>query len=748
MRFLRLSSLTVLGGVLAAAEAFAQVTPRPSIVIERVETPPKLEDYVSGEKEAGPSTAVRPGTRITGFLQREPNDLAPSSEETVAYLSYDDAHIYAVFVCRAKDPSRIRARMARRESVFQDDAVGVILDTFNDKQRAYMFFSTPLGVQADGITTEGQQDDMSFDTVWQSRGMRTDFGYVASIAIPFKSLRFPAGTGPQTWGIALMRSIPSSDEISFWPGITRRISGFAIQLGQATGIDGVSPGRNIQLIPYGTFSAARFLDRTAARFDDDREGRVGVDAKVVARDAMTFDFTVNPDFSQVESDEPQVTVNQRFEVFFPERRPFFIENAGYFQTPVTLFFSRRMRDPQFGSRATGKIGRWAVGALVADDRAPGQALDPTDPFFSDRTYNVVGRARREFANQSSIGALVTSRDFGPSSNRVGSIDARIRLNPRWFFTGQAAVSDTETLAGEHQRDTAFSASLGRDTRTLAYSLVYQDIGPDFRTQLGFVPRTDIRKVNQFVAYRWRPSKGPVLAFGPNSFLDVTWNHGGELQDWDARFPFEVAFRRQSSVSVRRSESMTRFGGTRFRHHENFVVVNSSALSWMDASAAYSQGTRPNFFPAAGVSPFLAEYRDIQAGLTLRPMSSLLIGQSYLLSHLAAGAGSSHQSRVFDNHILRTRVNYQFTREFSARAILDYNGIWANQSLVALHQDRRFTADLLFTYLLNPGTAVYVGYTDGYENVAIDDLAGLRTIRRPTTSTGRQLFVKTSYLLRF
>ena len=723
-----------------AASAAGQTPPRPSIAIERAETPPRLEDYVSGETGRG--------TRVTGFLQREPNDLTPASEDTVAYLSYDEEHLYAVFVCRSKDTSRIRARMARRESIFQDDHVALFLDTFNDKQRAYMFFATPLGIQGDGITTDGQNDDMSFDTVWQSRGLRTDFGYVVSIAIPFKSLRFPAGTGPQAWGIAVARSVPAADEIAFWPGITRRISGFASQMAQATGIEGVSPGRNIQLIPYGSFAAARFLNRDAARIEKDREPRAGMDAKVVLRDAVTLDFTVNPDFSQVESDNPQVTANQRFEVFFPERRPFFIENAGYFQTPFTLFFSRRLRDPQFGARASGKIGDWALGAIVADDRAPGQALDPLDPSFGDRTYNVVGRARREFANQSSVGALVTSRDFGTSSNRVASIDTRVRINPQWFASGQLAVSDTTSLAGAELRDTAFTASLTRNSRAFSYTGFYQDVGRDFRTQLGFVPRTDIRNLNQFASYRWRPTKGPVRAFGPNSFVDFTWNHDGTLEDWLVRFPFEVNFRRQTNMFMRRAEGMTRFAGTEFRHHENFVSFFTSAVSWLDAGFTFANGTRPNFFPAPGVSPFLGEFRDTSVFLTLRPMSNLLIDETYILSHLSARSGSGHDGRIFDNHILRTRVNYQFTREFSARAILDYNGIWANQSLVALNQDRRFTADVLLTYLLNPGTAVYVGYTDGYQNVAFDDEAGLRTTRRPTTSTGRQLFVKTSYLLRF
>src|SRR5262249_47684402 len=239
---------------------------------------------------------------------------------------------------------------------------------------AYEFFSTPLGIQADGITTEGQGDDFSFDTVWESRGRLTETGYVVSMAIPFKSLRFPPASGPQTWGISLLRGIPVNNEQSFWPGVTRKLSGFATQFADAHGLEGISPGRNLQFIPYGTFTGARFLDGGA--FHTDALARAGADARVGARDAVTFDFTVNPDFSQGESDEPQVTVNQRFEVFFPEKRPFFLENAGYFQTPITLFFSRRIGDPQFGGRVTGRAGRWAIGGLPIDRRPPGPPREP------------------------------------------------------------------------------------------------------------------------------------------------------------------------------------------------------------------------------------------------------------------------------------------------------------------------------------------------------------------------------------
>jgi hypothetical protein len=637
--------------------------------------------------------------------------------------------------------------MSRREQIFNDDFVGIFLDTFNDRQRAYMFAASPLGIQLDGIISEGQDDDFSFDTIWQSRGRLTDFGYVVSMAIPFKSLRFPPESGARTWGVAFMRGIPVKSENVFWPGVTRRLTSFTNQFADLRGLAGVSPGRNMQVIPYATFTGARFLDRDAAAYDTEKDGRAGVDAKVVVRDSLAFDFTLNPDFSQVESDEPQVTINQRFEVFFPEKRPFFLENAGYFQTPVTLFFSRRVGDPQLGARMTGKIGAWAIGALALDDRGPGQSVSATDPLRGDRAFNGVLRARREFGG-SSVGALVTSRDFGPSFNRVASADTRLRLNSQWFLQGQAAVSDTEPIGAERLWDLAYSANLSRNSRQFSYNLDYTDIGKDFRTTLGFIPRTDVRQATQFASYRWRPKSGRVLSYGPNSFATGTWDHAGQLQDWTVRFPFEVNLKPQTGAFVRRAESMERFAGIEFREHENLVTFFTSAVRWMDVNVFAANGTRPNFFPAAGATPFLANFRDAQVSLTFRPISGLLLDETYIYSHLGSRPGAGARRTIFDNHIVRSRVNYQFTRELSLRAIVDYNGVLPDSSLVALDRTKHVSADVLFTYLVHPGTALYVGYTDGYDSIALDALSGLVPTRRPTTSTGRQFFVKTSYLFRF
>jgi hypothetical protein len=717
-----------------SSEASAANTAK-AVRIVRVEAAPKLEDYLSG---------TGPGAPVDGFVQREPGDQVPVSEPTKAFLSYDRENLYVAFVCRTSDPSSIRARLARRESIFDDDWVAVHLDPFQERQRAYMFFSNPIGIQADGITSEGSGDDMSFDAVWGASGRLTADGYVVLMSIPFKSLRFPSGSDPRAWGIALQRQIPTRSESSFWPGITRRVNGFASQFGELDGLSGVSPGRNVQVIPYGTFAGARLLDETSAAKSTETQVRGGIDAKVVLRDKFTVDATVNPDFSQVESDEPQVTINQRFEVFFPEKRPFFLENSDYFQAPITLFFSRRVRDPQLGARVTGRAGRWAIGALAMDDRQPGRAVAATDSAAGDRTFNGLFRARRDFANQSRVGFMLTRRDFGPSSNSVGSIDTRVRLNRQWFAEGQALFTRDMALEGTAPvNGGGLWAALHRSGRKFTDDVFYQDLTQGVRARLGFIPRTDIRQVQQFATFRWRPKHGPVTQHGPNMFVQGTWDHSGTLQDWIVRFPYNLQIG-QTFFFARHARMMERFAGVNYQEWENVASVDSSVLRWMSVGVGYSSGTRPNFFPPPGVAPSLADFTDASLGLTFRPSSRLLLDETYIYSRLSQPGAS-----IFDNHIARSKVNYQFSRALSIRGIIDYNAILPNESLVALERRKHLAADALLTYLVHPGTALYVGYTDGYDNLRRAPADGiLMPGGAPTLSTGRQVFVKSSYLFRF
>lgn len=728
---------------------------RPTLMIPRVSRAPKLEDFLHGtprEEEA----------RVTGFRQREPGDGTPVSQETSAYLSYDDKNLYVIFVCK-DEPGKVRAHLAKREDISSDDQVAIYLDTFSDHRRAYVFASNPLGVQSDGVFTEGESNpDLTFDTLWYSEGRLTEDGYVVWMAIPFKSLRF-SGSEMQSWGIALGRTIFRANEESFWPYITSRIEGFTQQMATLDGLRRISPGRNVQLIPYGLFARARALDTVDPinpRFRTDNEARAGLDAKFVVRDALTFDVAVNPDFSQVESNEPQVTINERFEVFFPEKRPFFIENADFFQTPVNLFFSRRIADPQFGARMTGKIGRWALGVLAIDDRAPGRH-QPDGGRLDRRAAIGVVRVRREFGDQSSIGMFVSSRDFASSSNRVFSLDTRLKLSPNWVFTGQLISSTTRLLDGQRRSGPAYLAELGYSGRHLTYSGAYEDRSPQFdANELGFIRRVDIRQTTHYVSYLWRPEGRRVLSFGPSVTTLANWNREGRVQDWYVGSGFAVFFANATQLKFSRSDAYELFENLNFRKGGTGVSFSTEPFEWLAVSTTYSQGTNVNFSPAADLSPFLANSRTGSLELTLRPTPQLRFDQTYIYTRLGTRegfllGGQPASVSIFNNHLIRWKLNYQFTRALSLRGILDYDAVLANASLVALEptkSTKSLTGDVLLTYLLNPGTALYVGYADRYENLALDPtlLPSLRLHRigAPNTSTGRQFFIKLSYLFRF
>ena len=747
--------------------------------IPRVHHAPKLEDFLENHPREAELT-------VTDFRQNAPGDGTPATEPTTAYLSYDDKNLYAAFVCH-DEAGEVRAHLSKREASDQDDSVGVLLDTFRDFHRAYFFSSNPLGVQTDAIYTEGQGYDFSFDTLWDNEGRVTSEGYIVFFSIPFKSLRFSSDP-EQTWGVALYRTILRKNEYDYWPYVTQRVEGLTQQFAPVAGLDNVSPGRNIQFIPYGLLANDHFLNQPGGGppgFVDKFEHRAGLDAKFVAKDSVTFDVTLNPDFSQVESDDPQLTVNQRFAVFFPEKRPFFIENAGFFATPVNLFFSRRIADPQFGTRMTGKLGKWTLGALVIDDRRPGQGFS-SGP-YDTRAADGVARVTREFGNQSYIGGFFSSRDFADTSNRVASLDARLKFSKNWVVDVQGAHTWTRQNSNAgldclsfpdfaqgvgSQQGNALWADASYSGRHFSFSTNYNDFSPNFCTELGFVNRIDIRQNNAFGGYFWRPEKSRIIDFGPSFSETVDWNHTGILQDWSAALGFQVDFAKQTAISISRGEAYELFENIGFRKHSTSFLLSSQPYKWISFSARYTQGIGENFFPAQSLlpfQPFLGSTKRVNFGFTLRPSARFRFDETLIYYRLGTRAGwvtppfSPGQS-VFNNYLNRAKLNYQFTKELSLRLILDYNATIANSQLFDVQRSlggsdlvngpfaptKQFTTDVLFTYLLHPGTAIYLGYNNGYSDLSLrpgppPSVTTQGTANNPTT---RLFFIKLSYLLRF
>ena len=715
--------------------------------VPRVSRAPKLADFANGTpREAEVSVSV--------FRQFDPHDGEPASLPTVAYLSYDDKNLYVGWICK-DDPDKIYARMAPRKQIDLDDRVTINIDTFADHKHAYWFDVNPYGIQYDGRTTDGIGDDPSWEGLWYSEGKITEDGYVVLETIPFKSLRFPRAA-KQTWYICLARFINRNSELSIWPFVSH--AGLPQFVGQFAPIEiegDISPGRNVQFIPYALGSMDNYLD-PAAGFQQQGEHHAGLDAKAVIHDALTLDMALNPDFSEIGTDDPKVQVNQRYEVIFPERRPFFLENASIFSLPEQLFFSRRIVNPQFGVKLTGSLGRWSLGGLAADDRAPGEVLLQGQTGHGDRAFDGVFRVEREFGHQSHVGLFLAGTKFGETYNRVGSVDLRYVLPHNWTMAGQATTTQTKDSSGQRAAGPGYILSLRKTNNHVSFHSFYTDRSPGLNSTLGYIDRTDIRSWASYGQYLWKPKASKaVMAFGPTMFGELIYDHEKRLQNWSLEPGFQISLPKLTTLGVTYEQEYEYFKGSGFRRQVTDFTLMTSWFKWLDMKAEYLHGTRPNYFPGADLAPFLGNGDSASATIVLHPEKHLRLDEIYYYTRLATradtrAAGTVPGQVIFTNHLIRSKINYQFTPATSFNAILDYYATLPNNALVASTYSKQADTTLLFTYLPHPGTAFYIGYADTFQNVdySANHVPPYSITQLPGTSTDRQLFMKISYLLRF
>jgi hypothetical protein len=761
-----------------------------NVHIPRVSQPPRLEDFEDMQPH-GAATQLR---KIAGFTQQAPSDGKPATQSTEVYLGYDLANLYVVWVCWDQRANAVRAHLTRREAVTppDDDYVELNIDTFHDQRHGFLFDVNPLGMQADALWTEGSNPDYSFDTIWNSRGRLTSKGYVIWMSIPFRSLRFSISKD-ELWGVTFMRYIAHNDEIDYWPYVSSRISGVLNQEGTMSGMENISPSRNMQFNPYVSLRNFRTVDDrdpSQPRFQQvDARGKAGLDSKFVFHDSLVLDTTINPDFAQVESDEPQNLVNQRFEVFFPEKRPFFLENANYFgDTSIGVFnlsqmlFTRRIADPTFGARLTGKQGPWNLGFFVADDRSPGLLVPDYSPLARKRAYFAVGRVSHDFGQQNSVGAIFTDREFAGFYNRVGGLDANFRLNKNWTSWFRTVFSST-TLPSQFALNptapgasTASSYMFGRNTeavlnsigRRFSYEFMYQDISPGFHTEAGFVPRTDLRNLSQYSHFYWRPEGKHLVFHGPEGETHWYWDHTGlnlmQAYSFDWVFDFKpnliiapiVAYQTDTLRPID-------FGGLPANHTyvqdaAGFVIKGSPFRRLTFNTKVIRDGIVLIDVPS-GQLPITGDEVSVNGTMTLKPTQHLEIDNTYILDRVLNGAA---KHAAFNNHIIRSKWNYQFTPAWSLRVITQYNGLLANQNYSSLTTTKVLNFDFLITYMPHPGTAVYVGYNSNLENLlpGLCQQAATSVTCIPTGAVapglvrtnsfindGRQFFVKISYLFR-
>jgi Carbohydrate family 9 binding domain-like/Domain of unknown function (DUF5916) len=526
---------------------------------------------------------------LKDFYQIQPGDNVPPSRPTEVLLGFDPKFLYIAFKA-TDEPDKVRATVAKRDNIFQDDYVGFFLDTFNDKRKAFEVFFNPLGIQADGILTEGRGEDFSVDLLMESKGIVHETGYTVEIAIPFKSLRFEAGKG-KLWGAHFFRRIKRfENELDSWMPFSRSIDSNMSQAGHLTGLEGISVERTIELIPSLTVSQnSRFVGSFPPIPATGDPGRIvnepigldpGLTAKFIPSSAVTVDLAINPDFAQVEADQLVVTANQRFPIFFSEKRPFFLEGIEIFQTPITAVHTRAIVDPDIALKTTGKMGRNTFGLMVASDNGPGnlsadergslvscverRALDPrticnSERFVDKNAYIGVLRLKRDVGKENSLGMLATSYNFIEKHNQLFAIDGRFRLDKQTTTTFQ--------LLGTTSRNFFFDADDGETRyrtgngfgymgqynvsgRNWGYEIYGEGFTQDFRADVGFFQRPNSNFNSFFLRYNSDPNpKKKIISFHYHTFAHADYDWQARMYTWETENLVELQLPRNSWLGV-------------------------------------------------------------------------------------------------------------------------------------------------------------------------------------------------------
>jgi len=691
---------------------------RQTASVRRTATPPSIDGFLD-------DSAWDTAAHFTDFVQIAPGEGAPGSEETEVWITYDSDYLYFAFYAHYTDTGIMRVNRADRKEIRGDDRMSVLFDTFLDQQRAYQFEVNGYGVQADSLVNAdgstgfsrsgssssarrggsggsrggssssvsgqfGIRGDQSWNALFDTSGRLIDDGWVAEMRIPFKSLRYPSRARGQghRWGFQVTRIIRGKSEAQSWSPISRGVAGQITQFGQLQGMEDLSASRNLEFLPEVTGFRFGSLDTTDASYDPgDPSGDIGVGVKYGITPNLTADVTFNPDFSQIESDRPQVATNQRLALFFQEQRPFFLEGQEIFQTatPLTLLHTRTIIDPRLGGKLTGKVGQTTLGIMVADDEAAGLLDDPFDPRVGSTAQTFIGRARYDLYSESYLGAIMTAREFGADYNRVAGMDGRFRLGRTHRVNFLAMGSETQDHEFGSSSGPAFEADFSKQGRNLTYGAAYSSIDPEFETRTGFLPRVDLRQTSGNMGYRWWPESS-ILTWGPSVNYLRLYDHAGVLQDEQIQGLASFSFRNNISFTGMVNRDLERFQEVDFRK-TGYGFFNGISSRLVSLFGGYNVGDGILYVD----SPYLGILTSGNLNFRFQATSRL---RTELRTVFSRFVNRADEMAVFDVKILRARTTYQFTDRFLFRHIMEHNTL-----------DVTLGNNLLMTYRLNAGTVL-------------------------------------------
>lgn len=721
---------------------------RPGLALQATTQPIKVDGNLD-------EAAWQTSARATNFAETNPGDNIRPPIDIETWTAYDEGHIYFAFRIH-DDPQAIRQTLTDRDNIWQDDYVGVILDTYGDNAWSYFLAANPIGIQGDTRIVNGGNEDLGFDVVFQSAGQITDTGYQVEMAVPFRSLRFPSRE-VQAWKINFWITRPRESRNTYsWAAISRDDPCWLCQIGTLTGLQGIRPGGKLELLPALTGSQAGSLvdpNNPVAGLDN---GKLSADPSLGLKYSFSpnliADLTLNPDFSQIEADAAQVDVNTTFALFFEERRPFFQEGSDLFNTTINAVYTRTINNPLTAAKLTGRSGRTSVGYIGARDRDTPFVLpfeEGSGTAQGAESFTNILRAKQTFGSSSYIGALLTDRrlDDGGTGSVFG-LDGTFRLSRKYSLAWQAVGSrtvepnnpnlysdsrtfgdkaHTGTFDGEQFNGYAADASLERDARHWNFEMNYRAISPTFRADNGFVFQNNFQRASLFQMYTFYRDKGFIQRIMPDMVAGYDWNFDGQRKDEYLWLGTRVQMKGQTFLGVR----------TLVVSNEVFRDIDFRGLRRVNAfvNSNFSKAVQLGGFVSRGraiarnlATPVMGNNMDIELWGTIRPGERLRIEPTFNFSQLHT---RETDEEVFSGYIVRARTSYQFTRRLFLRLVTQYNDF-----------SERFDVDPLITYRINPFSAFYVGSTHDLQDFGRQDgtPVGLR-------QTDRQFFFKFQYLVR-
>ncbi len=742
----------------------AAVAPTPRVTAPRVAVGPVVDGRL--DEPAWAQAAL-----LEGFRQTQPVDSRPAEERTEVRVLYTPRAIF--FGVRAWDsqPASIHATLADRDKLQSDDTVTIYLDTFNDRRRAFFFTVNPLGSQEDGMRSEGSgnpgelggtQVDRNPDFLFTSRGRLLDDGYEVELRIPFKSLRYPGGSGPLVWGLNVERRIPRSGYVDAWTDVRRGSASFLAQAGLLEGLQDLESGRVFEAQPFVTASAEGLRNRLSGAFERGAlEAETGLSLRLGLSPDVSIDATVNPDFSTVESDVSQVTINERFALFFPEKRPFFLEGIDLFSSPHQLIYTRRVVDPIFAGKLTLKRGAFSLAHLSAVDRSR---------FQGDALLSAT-RLRRDVGRDSIAGLTLTHRRQDDTRNTVVAADGRWVFGQLYFVQAEGGASFTrDERDGPTLAAPVWLTEFDRTGRTWGFNYKVNAVGSGFRADAGFIPREDLVEASANNRLSFYGGRGRLAE-------SLTLYHGLTRRFRHAAFEFDRPEDSENSLLgiLRLRGGWEIWGQGRLDSYRLdpaayfglFAPTPSGLLAFTPPDEVarlwsyFGRVTLPTYRKLGGfVQVFVGQVPIFSEGARghetrvtlssdLRPTSSLRASVSLVVSQIDRSLDGSEFARTL---LPRIKLEYQARRALFFRLVAEFRSertaalshpstgallLLEDGSSLGPSTINALRVDALVSYEPRPGTVAFVGYGAGLDN-------GTRFGFSDLTRTNDGFFVKMAY----